>query len=477
MVTYQDLLAVGEDEKARMDFIRLAINDHMGSDAYKLAVDAEKYYEGENPTINNYEKILYDLQGKAHADMYTANHKIASKFFGLVVDQECSYLLGNGVTFEQENTKDRLGDNFDQDMMEAGTNALVGGVSFGFWNMDHIDVFRITEFVPLVDEENGALMAGIRWWQVTPDKPLRATLYELDGYTEYLEPKNEDMQVLAPKRGYVRIRAHDDGNGTRIYDGENYPGFPIVPLKNGRSGKSELNGRRNTIDALDLATSNMVNNVDEGNLIYWVLTNCGGMDDLDDVKFIERLKTLHVAHADGDDGVKAEAHTIEAPYNGTNTTIDMLKRKLYEDFQAFDSTAVSAGNQTATAIKASYVPLDLKTDKFESGVTRFIQGILSLAGIEDKPSYTRNQIINKNEEIQSVLLGATYFDDEYITKKLLTILGDADQYDEMMKRKDAEDMERLDMLEVSEDGENGPGSPVDRRGTGEAGAQDSQSVP
>ena len=163
---------MGEDEKARMDFIRLAINDHMGSDTYKLAVDAEKYYEGENPTINNYEKILYDLQGKAHADMYTANHKIASKFFGLVVDQECSYLLGNGVTFEQENTKDRLGDNFDQDMMEAGTNALVGGVSFGFWNMDHIDVFRITEFVPLVDEENGALMAGIRWWQVTPDKPL-----------------------------------------------------------------------------------------------------------------------------------------------------------------------------------------------------------------------------------------------------------------------------------------------------------------
>lgn len=429
-----------------MDFIRQAINDHKGSDAYKLAVDAEKYYEGENPTINNYEKILYDLQGKAHADMYTANHKIASKFFGMAVDQECSYLLGNGVTFEQDETKDRLGGSFDQDMMEAGTNALVAGVSFGLWDLDHIQVFRLTEFVPLYDEENGALMAGIRWWQVTPDKPLRATLYEMDGFTEYFQAKDKDMEVLSPKRGYVRITKHDDGNGTEIYDGENYPGFPIVPLKNGRSGKSELNGRRNTIDALDLATSNMVNNVDEGNLIYWVLTNCGGMDDLDDVKFVERLKTLHVAHANGDDGVKAEAHTIEAPYNGTNTTIDMLKKKLYEDFQAFDASAVSAGNQTATAIKACYVPLDLKVDKFEASVTRFISGILELAGIDDKPSYTRNQIVNKNEEIQSVLLGASYFDDEYITKKLLTILGDADQYDEMMKRKDAEDMERLGVV-------------------------------
>lgn len=459
-----------------MDFIRQAINDHKGSDAYKLAVDAEKYYEGENPTINNYEKILYDLQGKAHADMYTANHKIASKFFGMAVDQECSYLLGNGVTFEQDETKDRLGGSFDQDMMEAGTNALVAGVSFGLWDLDHIQVFRLTEFVPLYDEENGALMAGIRWWQVTPDKPMRATLYEMDGFTEYFQPKGKDMEVLFPKRGYVRITKHDDGNGTEIYDGENYPGFPIVPLKNGRAGKSELNGRRNTIDALDLATSNMVNNVDEGNLIYWVLTNCGGMDDLDDVKFVERLKTLHVAHANGDDGVKAEAHTIEAPYNGTNTTIDMLKKKLYEDFQAFDASAVSAGNQTATAIKACYVPLDLKVDKFEASVTRFISGILELAGIDDKPSYTRNQIVNKNEEIQSVLLGASYFDDEYITKKLLTILGDADQYDEMMKRKDAEAMERLGALEVTE-GANRPGTPVDGRGTGETGTPNSEGVP
>ena len=64
----------------------------------------------------------------------------------------------------------------------------------------------------------------------------------------------------------------------------------------------------------------MVNNVDEGNLIYWVLSNCEGMDDLDDVRFVERLKTLHVAHANGDDGARAEAHTLEAPFTGTEAT-------------------------------------------------------------------------------------------------------------------------------------------------------------
>ena len=454
MRTYQDLIAVGEDEKARMAFILSAIIEHKTSGMYLTAVDAEKYYNGENPTINRYEKLIYDMQGRAHVDMYTANHKLASKFFGMAVDQMVSYLLGNGVTFTNAATPGKLCADFDEEVMDAARAAVIGGVSFGLWDVEHLRVYEITEFVPLYDEENGALRAGIRFWQVAANKPLRATLYEEDGYTEYVMDVNEDMRVLAEKRNYKTIEMTTPGGDTEIYDGGNYPGFPIVPLKNNKRQLSEIVGKRNTIDALDLAASNMVNNVDEGNLIYWVLTNCAGMDDLDDARFIERLKTTHVSHANGDgEGARAEAHTIEAPYAGTNTTIDMLKKKLYEDFQCFDATAVSAGNQTATAIKASYVPLDLKTDKFEAEVTRFICEILHIAGIDDKPSYTRNQIINKAEETQSLILGANYYDDEYVIKKLLTINGDADQFDEIMKRRADNDMARFD--NISADDNNG----------------------
>ena len=41
-----------------------------------------------------------------------------------------------------------------------------------------------------------------------------------------------------------------------------------------------------------------------------------------------------------------------------------------------------------------------------------------------------------------MLLGAEYYDDEYTTRKLLTINGDADQYEELMKRKAAEELDR-----------------------------------
>ena len=436
-------MAVGENEQARIEFVRSTINEHRESAAYKTAVDAEEYYNGLNPTINRYEKIIYDMQGRSHTDMWTANHKLASRFFGLAVDQEVSYLLGNGVTFAEKETPNKLCPDFDQEVMDAAREAKIAGVSFGFWDLTHLRVFSLLEFAPLYDEEDGAMKAGIRFWQVAQDKPLRATLYELDGFTEYFQPKNKDMSVLQEKRSYKLVIRTAEVGETEIYDGGNYPSFPIVPLKNNKRCLSEIVGKRNTIDALDLASSNMVNNVDEGNLIYWVLSNCNGMDDLDDAKFVERLKTTHVAHANGDDGAKVESKTIEAPYEGTSSTIDMLKKKLYEDFLAFDSSAISTtSNQSATAIKASYIPLDLKTDKFEAEVTRFIVEILRIAGIDDKPSYTRSQIINKLEEIQALLMGAAYYDDEYITKKLLTINGDIDQYEDMAKRKAAEEIDR-----------------------------------
>lgn len=466
MKTYQDLLACGDDEKERISFIKAAIAGHKRSDIYQTAVDAQLYYQGENPTINRYEKILYDMQGKAHQDMYTANHKIASSFFGFDVRQECSYLLGNGVTFQDKATPAKLGSNFDLMVSRAGLYALIGGVSFGFWNMDHVEVFKITEFIPLYDEENGALMAGIRFWQIDRDKPLRATLYELDGITEYIQKKDSEMESIVQENGkakksYITHTTAAEMDETVIYNGENYPTFPIVPMKNNEWSKSELCGKRNTIDALDLACSSMVNNTDEGNIIYWVLTNCGGMDYIDAEKFLDIVKKSHVAFMDNaGDGAHVEPHTIEAPFTGTQATIDMLEKKLYQDFQAFDASAVTAGNQTATAIKASYVPLDLKTDGFEEQVTEFILGILKLARVDDKPTYTRNQIVNKQEEVQTILMAAPHTTPEYITRKLLTVLGDADMVEEILKELAAEDLGKFDGGEDDSDGEDGEETPT-----------------
>lgn len=446
MKSYQDLIAASENEAAKMAFVFAAITEHKGTKPYIIALDAEQYYRGLNPRITRYEKIIYDMRGDAHVDKWTPNHKIASNFFNFAITQENQYLLGNGATFTKDDTKAKLGDDFDTKLQDLGKKALVGGVAFGFFNLDHIDTFSLLEFVPLYDEENGELRAGIRFWQVSPDKPMRATLYEEDGYTDYLRA-NDKSAMLHEKRPYkLKVRT-SEADGEEIYDGENYPTFPIVPLWGNDKKQSELVGRQGTIDALDLLNSNLINNLDEANYIYWVLTNCGGMDDIDDAKFIEQLKTTHVAHADGDSGATAEAHTIETPYQASESAIQTIQRRLYEDFMCLDVNSLSAANKTATEIKAAYQPLDSKCDMYEYCVIEFVQKILELAGIDDKVTFTRSKIANKSDEINTLLAAQAYLDDETIVEQVCQILGIADKTDEIIRKRRTEEQSRYEVAE------------------------------
>ena len=446
MKSYQDLIAASENEAAKMAFVFDAITEHKGTTPYIIALDAEQYYRGLNPRITKYEKIIYDMRGDAHVDKWTPNHKIASNFFNFAITQENQYLLGNGATFTKDDTKAKLGNDFDTQLQDLGKKALVGGVAFGFFNLDHIDTFSLLEFVPLYDEENGALRAGIRFWQVSPDKPMRATLYEEDGYTDYIRA-NDKSAILHEKRPYkLKVRT-SEADGEEIYDGENYPTFPIVPLWGNDKKQSELVGRQGTIDAFDLLNSNLVNNLDEANYIYWVLTNCGGMDEMDDAKFIEQLKTTHVAHADGDSGATAEAHTIEAPYQASESAIQTIQRRLYEDFMCLDVNSLSAANKTATEIKAAYQPLDSKCDMYEYCVIEFVQKILELAGIDDKVTFTRSKVINKSDEINTLLAAQAYLDDETLVEQVCQILGIADKTDEIIRKRRTEEQSRFEVAE------------------------------
>lgn len=441
--TYQDLTSVGEVEQKRMDFVLEAIREHKQSEAYRIAKDAELYASGRNATIMNYQKLLYTLTGKAVPDNYSANHKCASGFFKRFVTQEAAYLLGNGITFEKDDTKEKLGKNIDSVLYKGAKSALVQAVSFGFYNKDHIEMYDLTEFVPLYDEENGALMAGIRFWQIDDTKPLRATLFEVDGYTDYIKRKDEDMAVLNEKRTYIQIVKSSEADGEVIYDGQNYPSFPIVPLWANPEKQSELVGKREQIDCYDLIKSGFANDLDDASMIYWTITNAGGMSDIDLAKFLERMKIVKAAVVDGDDGgTKAEAHTLDVPYQGREAYLSRLEKDLYKDSMALDTEQIAAGQVTATQIEAAYEPLNQKADEFELCIHEFINGILAVAGIEDTATFTRSQIVNRKEEIETLLTAGEYLDSEYITEKILTLLGDGDKAEDVLQKVQAEEVDR-----------------------------------
>jgi hypothetical protein len=101
---------------------------------------------------------------------------------------------------------------------------------------------------------------------------------------------------------------------------------------------------------------------------------------------------------------------------------------------ALNPEIISGGAVTATQIKAAYEPLNSKTDDFEYQVISFVDKILYLAGIDDTPTFTRSILVNTNETIQNITLAKDFLPKEYITTKVLEVLGDGDKAKDIIEQ-------------------------------------------
>ena len=464
--TYQDLVKLGENEVDRMDFVQVLVNEHVSSDAYKIAAAAEAYYAKHNLTIEKFQKFLYTTAGQRYLDMFSANYKLKTLFFRRFVIQQVQYVLSNGVTFEQETTKDRLGKTFDSQIQTLAKKAMVDGVAFGFWNVDHIEVFPFADtpnepgFAPLYDADTGALMAGVRYWSLSDAQTKRYTLYEIDGYTEYIWRKDGKMEPVTKKSKYI-ITVSKNAIGETTEVGSNYPSFPVIPIYANDLKQSELIGIRESIDCYDFIKSGLANAIDDTSAVYWILKNSGGMDDADIAQFLDRLRTVRAAAVENDDDV--EAHTLDVPYQAREAMLNRLRNDLYEDFQLVDMDKIMSGNITATAIRMGYQNQDDKCGDFEYCLRDFIGKLLALLNIDDEPSFKWNRIANQLEETQMVLLAASYLDDDAILDHLPWLTPE--EVIAIKERRAAEDLDRLDVTEPPISGAidyaNGQSAPAD----------------
>ena len=463
MYTLQDLREIPEENtQKRIEFVADVIKKYKTTDEYKNAVLGVEYNKKRNSTILNYQKMLTRLDGSKVLDKFSANHKTTRNFFRYFTTQQTQFLLGNGVTWGNEATEKKLGNKkyaFDTQLQKAGKKALVQGAAFAFYNLDHVDIFGRTEFASLLDEENGAIGAGVRFWQIDTNKPLRATLYELDGYTDYIYnwrdangDKHAEGKILNEKRPYILKYRVSQADGMQIYDGKNYPTFPIVPLYANDDRQSELVGIQEQIDCYDLVKNGFLNDLDTATL-YWIIRGASGADDTDLIRFLERMHTQHVAQLDDDQS--AEATTVQIPYEAREKILDRLEKDLYRDYMALNVDEIKGGAVTATQIEAAYEPLNSKADEWEYCINDFINGILEVAGIDDTFSFTRSILINVNESVSTVLSASEVLDSEYVTEKVMTLLGDGDRVEEVLENMENEEAVRNMTGDTEENPETG----------------------
>lgn len=438
MITYQDYMATPEGRIA--EFVQRVIREHKSSSDYKTAKDADEYDAERNITIRNLVRTIYSGSGVGMTDETASNLKITSNFFHILNKQRCNYSLGNGLTFQTDGTKERLGPGADKKIKDAAYAGLIHGISFIFWAYDHIHLFKLTEFAPLWDEETSDLGAGVRFWQLAADKPLYATLYTPDGYMDFRADSGAELSrvdgIMHPYRMTVATTPATEG---AILTAHNYSRLPIVPLWGSELKQSTLVGMRSKIDVYDIVQSGLANDIQDCASIYWLVSGAGGVTENELTKFRQRLMYRHIAEIDGDN-VTITPYTQEIPHEARKVLLDTLRDRMYEDFCALDVDGISSGAKTATEIRAAYQAIDGEADEFEYQITAAVQKLLALQGVsaEDaEPQYKRNIITNEKEQVEVVIMEAPYLDDETILKKLPNI--SSEEIDAIMQRRTAEE--------------------------------------
>lgn len=428
--TYQDWENAGD----RGTLLLEIISRYKGSEDFRTALTAMRYFVAENEAVGR-KKLLKPQRfettvkepapgGGEHVRKRTGlrtveieGNRVYSRFFYRIVTQENQHLLSNGVTIGDaggesgDAIKARLGIGFDTTMQQLGEKALIQGVAWGYWNLDHIEPIEAAKdansgFVALLDEETGAPRLGIQFWRLSESRPMYIRLFEEDGITVYRTTERGELLEHRPKRAYV-LRISKDAAGEQVIGTSNYGALPLVPLYANPERRSEFdNSIRSKIDAYDRISSDFVDNLDRANDIYWALNNFGGntAEVAEMIEQIERLRTV-VNISDGvGGGSTAQPHTFEVPYQARQTALDILEKQIYEDAMALNIKEIQGGSLTNVAIKASMTNLNLKCDRYEWQVFAFVQGMLRLIGMMTETiSFVRQTLVNQTEVVQDIV--------------------------------------------------------------------------
>lgn len=452
-VTFQDL----EQTENKEQFILETIQEFINSSEYSDMSTAEIYILGENSAIDERPKWKVTKTGK---QIDLNKNVVKSNYLHRFILQINQYLLTNGVSLEDENMKAMLGNGFDKTFESAGKSSLIFGKSYLYKNYDakkktnRIVMFPAMQFIPIVDERTSEPKAGIRFWQLTPDKPLQIEFYELDGVTDY----EEDMEIentliqLRPKRPY-KIKANVfnlESGDMEIDGGENYDKLPIVVFKGNDYGRTALSEPIKTkIDAIDRIMTDFDNTLERAKDVYWAISNFGG-DKEEALALIADLNEIFAAFppSDGTGHTSAEPHTIQIPYQARLTAIDLLRKELYADFMVLNMDTITGGSLTNVAINVASFNLSLTVAQFENQAFEAVRKLLELDGIEtENIKFKKQSISNATEDINNIL--AQYdkglIDMETALDKFENI--DLDEKETVMKRlKDSPNEKRIKML-------------------------------
>ena len=346
--------------------------------------------------------------------------------------------------------------NFDMEMFNKGNyesalaqNSIANAISKILYPNDN-------------HNEGKSLRANLYEWSPNKNESgITAYLWNTDNNGKWLNGtilRDDETVIEDGKKKPYKLNKNTGIGYDPIEPGENYPGFPIIPLYGNSFHESELfMGLKDLIDEYDRLANSTANDLDTA-LLYWVIQNAGGMDNKDLAQALDQLKALHAVSVVEGTLTPVEVHP---PITERHAEMARVERAIYDDFMGLNFKDIVSGAATATQIRAAYEPVKNKANDTEKCLLDFLKKLLAIAGIEgETPSFEPDPIKNVSEETNAIVSGAQFLPRDYNVSEILYLRGDGDKIPDILDELDKEDMQRMSGigLDTGEDEQTQQGS-------------------
>lgn len=365
-----------------------------------------------------------------------SDHRIASNFFRVLVDQKASYLFGKppsidvGSDWANEEINRILGEQWGKNLKKACVLASIWTDAWIQYWIDDDGEFKYT----VIDQPKDvlaswggysneelvlAVKATVDW--LDPETGEYWNLYEIwtnekcyfyrypsDGSLDDLEEETQDALRMDPGE-FTQSNSFTHGYGE----------VPFIHLKNNSEMINDLIPVKEYIDAYDEAMSSLADDITDCQNAIMVLRGYGDQDANEfwaNVQENRLINLTDVREYDDDEDIPfiqsdAKLLTIEPPIAATQLSVDLNRKAAFEQGHGVDPQPEVLANTSGVALKHTYNLLELKSktmeDEFRIGIARLVRAICRHIGYEIprgqlvKQTWKRTRINNDTELIEN----------------------------------------------------------------------------
>lgn len=372
--------------------LKLFIDEDMASVKKQQALTGARYYDAEHD-IKNCRLFFYNSDGQLVEDATRANVKIPHPFFTELTDQATQYILSGDDPFvvsDDPDLQDELdsrfnnNDDFRAELSDLITDCQTKGFAYMYALKDVNDKMRFTcaDAIGVIEVEGRFACDGkdhvIYWYidRIDKDGHRIKKIQDWDDSETHYYTQDDEGEIQDDADEIYNPRPHvlyTKGDG-KTY-GEALGFVPFFRLDNNKKQFSNLKSIKELIDDYDMMASSLSNNLIDFDHPLYVIKGFQG-HNLDELQ--QNLKTKKMIGIAPDGGV--EIHTVDVPFEARRTKMELDEKNIYRFGFGLNLSGLKDTSATTNiAIKAAYSLLELRCNRLETQLKRFLRNVVNVA--------------------------------------------------------------------------------------------------